>query len=293
MSFLRGCLAILFIVLNMTFFGPIILLAASIAKILPKKAYPYGMRFALQLPVYWMVVNKWILKMNTYGKWEIKGSGDLNLKSWYLVIANHESWTDILVLGGLFSRKIPLLKFFMKKELLWQLPLAGIDAYLLGYPILARHTRNDIRKNPKLKGKDIEATKQACQKFKEFPTTFMNFVEGTRFTEKKRIGQNSPYQYLLKPKAAGTAIVITEMADKLKGIINVTIHYDAEHKSLWNVLCGKINKIYVYYELIPMSDDLTGNYYEDREYRKNFQQWINGIWEEKDKMIHTFKNKNT
>ena len=287
MSFLRGSIALTLMIFNMIFFAIIILPFAAIARITPGKAHYALMSLALRLPVYWMIVNKWILKMNTRGKWDVQGKGPMDPKGWYLVIANHESWIDIPVLGSIFSNKIPLIKFFMKKELLWQLPIAGIDCYLLGYPILARHTRAEIRKNPALKGKDIESTKKACQKFKAFPTTLMNFVEGTRFTTEKHKRQQSPYQHLLKPKAAGTAIVITEMSNKLDGIINTTIHYDAEDNSMWRFLCGRINKIYVRYDVIPITEDLIGNYYEDRTYRKNFQRWLNGVWQEKDKIINS------
>lgn len=290
-SFLRGCITLSLLILNMLVSAIVILIFAGISKLLPGQLYFYAMSFSLKLPVYWMLMNKAILQISTYGKWKVSGNGTFNKKGWYVLIANHESWLDIPVLGSVFSRKIPLIKFFMKKELLWQLPIAGLDCYLLGYPILARHSRAEIRKNPELKNKDIEATKKACQEFKKFPTTFMNFVEGTRFTEAKQQRQNSPYKHLLKPKAAGTAIVLTEMSDKLTGVINATIHYDAEDKGLWKFLCGNVNTIYVHYEVIPVTESLIGNYYKDREYRKNFQQWLNDLWEKKDALIDSLKSK--
>ncbi len=291
MSFLRGCLALLLIILNFIIITVTVLPFAIIAHVLPKKAHRYVITLALKILVFWTIVNQWILKLNTQGKWDIQGKGVLNSKGWYIIISNHTSWIDIPVLGSIFNRKIPLIKFFMKKELLWQLPIAGINCYLLGYPILARHTRTAIRKNPALKRKDIEATKKACQKFKVFPTTFMNFVEGTRFTQEKHQRQQSPYQHLLKPKAAGTATVLTEMSDKLNGIINTTLYYEAKELNFWRFLCGKINKIHIRYEVIPITDSLIGNYYDDRQYRKHFQQWLNCIWQEKDTLIDALKNK--
>lgn len=289
LAFLRGCIATLLITLNLLLSAICIMITALIAKALPGKAGYYAMKVPLELANYWMLGNKLILKFSTFGKWDIQGTNNLNKKGWYILIANHESWIDIPVLGSIFTGKVPLLKFFMKKELLWQLPIAGLDCYLLGYPILARHSRTEIRKNPELKGKDIEATRQACHKFKEHPTTFMNFVEGTRFSKEKHQRQNSPFRHLLKPKAAGVAVVLTEMADKLDGIINTTIHYDAKDNSLWRFLCGKINKIYIRYEIIPITPELIGNYYDDRVYRKNFQQWLNNLWEQKDATIDAFK----
>ncbi len=63
------------------------------------------------------------------------------------------------------------------KKILWSLPIAGWACYFLGYPFIARHSHEEVRKNPQLKTKDIETTRAACAKFKEFPTTVMNFVE--------------------------------------------------------------------------------------------------------------------
>ena len=290
LSFLRGCIATALIAINMLVSSIIILLAAGTARLIPcRRLRHHAMILALKLPQYWMFFNKCILKFSTFGKWDVQGSGKLNPKGWYVLVANHESWIDIPVLGSIFTGKIPILKFFMKKALMWQLPIAGIDCYLLGYPLMARHSREQIRKRPELKGKDVETIKKACEKFKEFPTTFMNFAEGTRFSKEKHDRQNSPYKNLLKPKTGGIAIVVNEMQDKLDGIINVTIHYDAEDKSLWRFMCGRINKIYVRYEVIPVTPELTGNYYEDRQFRSRFQQWLNELWERKDEQIEGFK----
>ena len=56
--------------------------------------------------------------------WDVEGVETLDRSEWYLVLANHQSWVDIAVLQRIFHRKIPFLKFFIKKELLW-LPILG------------------------------------------------------------------------------------------------------------------------------------------------------------------------
>ena len=38
--------------------------------------------------------------------------------TWYMAMSNHQSWADIFVLLVTANHRIPLLKFFMKKELL-------------------------------------------------------------------------------------------------------------------------------------------------------------------------------
>ena len=63
-------------------------------------------------------------------KWEFSGLDNLNRRNWYLVIANHQSWLDIVVLHRLFNRKIPTLKFFIKDQLKW-VPL--LRFFLVGY----------------------------------------------------------------------------------------------------------------------------------------------------------------
>ena len=56
----------------------------------------------------------------------------------------------------------------------------------------------------------------------------MNFLEGTRFTAAKHAKQESPYRYLLKPKAGGIAFVLAAMDGKIEKMVNVTIAYRAE-----------------------------------------------------------------
>ncbi len=249
-----------------------------------------GMAFLLKIPVWWTDLNKIILLMSIHGKIDAQGTGELDPKGWYLMISNHQSWIDILILGNVFNRKIPILKFFMKKELLWTLPLTGLVCYVLGFPFMQRHSRSEIKKRPELRGKDIETTRKACDKFKEFPSTVINFVEGTRFTESKKQRQQSPYQCLLKPKAGGTAIVLNEMRDHLKGIVNVTIRYSNKNLTFWQFLSGDFDNIIVRYDLLPVTDDLAGNYYEDREFRASFQQWLNQLWHQKDAQLQQLEN---
>jgi 1-acyl-sn-glycerol-3-phosphate acyltransferase len=269
----------------------IIFLIALLTWIIPSKKWrQYGQRLLQKTPNLWMGGNRWIMKLHTHRKVEIAGTGALNPKGWYLVISNHRSWVDILMIGSVFNGKLPFLKFFMKKELLWQLPFAGLACYILDFPFLARHTPEQIKKRPELKGKDIESVKQACDKFKKCPSTFINFVEGTRFSEKKRLAQNSPYQYLLKPKIAGIAIVLAELKDYLNGVVNVTVLYETPQQetkpmSFWDFVCGNFHKIIVHYEVLPVTADLIGNYFEDRRYRASLQSWLNQIWERKDQLL--------
>lgn len=283
----RGVLCTLLVVINMLVHGILTFIFGGLAWLLSGGRGPYRpIQWLIELiPTSWAFFNFCCIKLSTLGKLEIHGASNLSRKEWYILISNHQSWIDILVLSGVFALKAPPIKFFMKKELLWQLPIAGVCCYVLGYPFMERHTRADIRKNPALKGKDIETTKQACQKFRKLPTTVINFAEGTRFTQQKHDKQQSPFHHLLKPKAGGTAIVMNELHDCLAGVLNVTINYDADNISFFNLISGNIRKLSVYYEILPIEPSLLGNYYEDRGYRSVIQHWFNRIWERKDALI--------
>lgn len=300
--FLRGTISLVLYIVFTFFIAFLVILSSSISLfivnylliyILPqrwhKKVYRYTMIMLHTVPTLWIDLLRLAMLISTTGKWNIEGNGQLKKRGTYLVISNHRSWVDIVVLSRVFNHKIPLLKFFMKKELLWSLPIAGVASYLLGYPFMARHTTSEIRKNPELKGKDIETAKAACRSFREYPASVINFVEGTRFTKAKREKSGSPFQHLLKPKAAGIAIVANELHDKLDGIVNVTVVYDKEVMSFWDFACGRFKNVIVRYEVLDKADVPLGDYYQDRLYRKRFQSWLNQLWEEKDKLIDQFK----
>src|SRR5690606_35125628 len=128
------------------------------------------------------------------------------------------------------------------------------------FPFMKRYSSDFIKKNPHLKGKDIEITKKACEKFKTMPVSIMNFVEGTRLTPEKHKKRNSPYNNLLSPKAGGVGFVFTTMGQQIKMILNVTIIYPDGPKDFWSFICGRIKSAKVIIEKIPVTDELIGDY---------------------------------
>ncbi len=226
--------------------------------------------------------NQRLIAGNT--RWEVQGIETLERSEWYLVLANHQSWVDIVVLQRIFHRKIPFLKFFIKKELLW-FPVLGQAWWAMDFPFVKRYTKSYLQKKPHLKGKDIEITRKACQKFKKIPVSIMNFVEGTRFTNEKHRRQQSPYSHLLKPKAGGTALVLSSMGEQINRILDVTIVYPDGVTSFWAFICGKIRKIEVSVRSLPVSPELLGDYANDRHFRAELQRWLNNIWAEKNRYL--------
>lgn len=221
-------------------------------------------------------------------QWEVDGVEDLSPRHWYLMLANHQSWIDILVVQIVFSGKVPFPKFFAKSSLRW-LPLVGQVALLLNFPFMSRYSKAQLQARPELKGKDIDITKRACERFKDFPTTVISFVEGTRFSVEKRIQQASPYLNLLRPRAGGVAFTLATLGETLQEILDVTIVYKGSKLSIWNFLTGRVRTIVCKVRRIPIPQELFGDYENDLEFRVRFQQWINDCWEKKDKLISEIK----
>ena len=229
----------------------------------------------------WIAVNSAMIAAFTRTRFSIEQEGTLQRDGHYLVLANHQSWVDILVLQKVFNRRAPFLRFFLKQSLFW-VPVLGLAWWALDFPFMGRYTRKQIAKNPELGRRDIEATRRACEKFREIPVSVMNFVEGTRFTPAKQAGQSSPYRHLLKPKSGGVAFVIDAMGDGLHAILDVTIAYPGGRPSLVDLMADRVPEIRVLVRQHPIPAELAeGNYQEDRAFRARFQQWMNGLWQQK------------
>ncbi len=235
----------------------------------------------------WIGINSWIVSRFFNTRFDVQEDGVLHRDGHYLVLANHQSWVDIIVLQKVFNRRIPLLRFFLKRELFW-VPLLGLAWWALDFPFMGRHTPKQIARRPELAGRDIEATRRACEKFREIPVSIMNFVEGTRFTPAKHAKQGSPYRYLLKPKSGGVAFVLDAMGQGLHAILDITIAYPAGRPSLMDLMADRVPLIQVQVRQRAIPEDLLGgDYKNDRDFRVRFQRWINGLWQEKDQDLAT------
>lgn len=286
----RAVISLLLYVLNTLFWCPLLFAVAFFKFILPFRAWRTVCEKMLNgIAGSWIFCNNLNLKITNRIDWDVSGLDALRDDEWYLVLANHQSWVDILVLQKILHNKIPMLKFFLKKELIW-VPVLGLAWWALDFPFMKRYSREQIRKNPHLKGKDIEITRRACERFRTVPVSIINFVEGTRFTTEKHRTQDSPYHHLLKPKAGGIAFVLAAMGEHLHQILDITIVYPAGPKSFWALLCGKIEKVKVRINQLPLKKELLGDYLEDREFRERYHDWLNTLWYEKDRHIEVLRH---
>lgn len=278
-----GAVSFLMYILNTLFWAvPIMLLA--VLKLPPIHRWRKWVTILLdQCASAWITVNNVTTRLFTRIRWDVKGLENLSVKDWYLVVANHQSWVDILVLQKIFNRKIPFLKFFLKKELMY-VPVIGACWWALDFPFMKRYSAQFLAKHPHLKGKDIETTRQACEKFRFKPVSVMNFLEGTRFTQFKHDKQASPFHYLLKPKAGGIGFVLNAMGEHLHKLLDVTIYYPKGSPSFWDYICGKVHDIKVRVRVLPIDKQLIGDY-DDAVFRAQFQQWVNQLWLDKDHQL--------
>jgi len=227
----------------------------------------------------------WLLHLNPHLQWDIEGLEGLNKKNWYLLICNHHSWADIVVLCVLFRKHIPMNKYFLKQQLAW-VPFIGLACWALDMPFMRRYSRSYLIRHPERRGKDVETTRRSCEKFRAHPTTIVNFVEGSRFTEAKKHETRSPYDNLLPPKAAGIAMALNVLGSQFDKLLNVTLCYPENNtKPFYDMLSGRLTRIVVRINLVPIGEELHGDYVNDKNFKRGFQRWLNGLWEEKDRQL--------
>lgn len=232
----------------------------------------------------WLAVNSGMFGAFTRTRWTVEGIEGLQPTENFLVVCNHQSWVDIPALQKVFNRRIPFMRFFLKSELIW-VPLLGPAWWALDFPFMKRHSRQQLEARPELRGKDREATRRACEKFRQVPVAIMNFTEGTRFTQAKHDAQKSPYHHLLRPKAGGVAFVIDAMGDAIRDILDVTIVYPDGPSTTMDMIAGRIREVRIHARRLPIPAQMRGDYDADPAFRERFQAWINQLWTEKDARI--------
>jgi len=203
-------------------------------------------------------------------------------ENWYLVVSNHQTWTDIVLLQSHLYGTIPPLKFFTKEALIW-VPGIGVAMKVLGFPYVKRVTKDQIKANPKLRGADRENTIAACNEFKNHPTSVLNFIEGTRRTAEKQARQKSEFSHLLRPKIGGLDYVLEGMDEYLDCLLDVTIVYPDGVPTFWQYLQGHCPRVVFEVRRHELPAEIRDTDASQR--RSALAQWVKGIWTAKDARI--------
>jgi len=284
--FARGAIATSLLVLNTLFWC-----AALFAFSLVKLVLPFAPVRARIDPILNAIATRWVacnsgwMRLTQRTAWDIEGADELHYEGWYLVNCNHQSWVDIFVLQHVLNRRIPMLKFFLKHQLIY-VPVIGLAWWALDFPFMRRHSKAALRKKPELRLQDRQTTQRACEKFALVPTSVMNFAEGTRFTPDKHRLQGSPYRHLLKPKAGALALALNAMGEKFHSLIDVTVVYPNGAPTFWQFACGNTSRIVVRVQQRPIPAAFcVGDYAADPAFRGTFHRWLADLWDEKDRQI--------
>jgi 1-acyl-sn-glycerol-3-phosphate acyltransferase len=283
-SLIKGCIASLVL-----FFNTLVCFSAMIPFALIKLLLPFTpvrkvVDFILNkfIAETWIGINSLWMKGVQGKPWQIRGMENFSTQGWYLVCANHQSWVDILVLQRVFNRRIPLLKFFLKYELIY-VPIMGLAWWALDFPFMRR-------KGGKSLAKDIETARKSCEKFRIIPTSVISFAEGTRFTQAKHDQQRAPYQHLLKPKTGGLAMALETMGEQFDALVDVTIVYPGGVPTFVDLLCGRVADVIVEVKQVKIPAELANSDNATKpEYRPQLQGWINELWGQKDQRIAQLK----
>lgn len=284
---LLGLIAITLLLANTVVLGPLLIAVSLVRFLIPAAGWQQLCTLiAIRIAELWIAINSGWMKLTQKMQWDVEGIANLDKQHWYLVTSNHQSWADIIILQHLLNRKIPMLKFFLKQQLIW-VPLIGLCWWALDFPFMKRYSPEYLQKHPEKRGKDFESTRRACEKFKHTPVTIFNFLEGTRFTAAKHQRQQSPYRNLLKPKAGGIGFVMGAMGDSLNSLLDITISYpNNKRPSFWDFISGRVNHVIVRIQQKDIPSHFLGkNYFEDEEFKEEFQGWVSSLWEQKDDQL--------
>jgi 1-acyl-sn-glycerol-3-phosphate acyltransferase len=277
---LRGIITALLLGLNTLLVAASLVLPALVKLLLPVEAVRRVCdRILNGLASGWVAFNGvWIGAVRPV-VWDVSGLDGLHARGWYLVSSNHQSWVDILVLQRVFHGRIPFLKFFLKRELIW-VPVIGLAWWALDFPFMKRGRGTGARHS------DLQTTREACEKFRRIPTSVINFVEGTRFSPAKQTQQRSPYRHLLKPRAGGMGIALATMGEQFEALLDATIVYPHRTPRFWDLLCGRVDSVIVRVVQRPIPPEVLGSDPGiDAEYRRRIGDWLAEQWSEKDRQI--------
>ncbi|MFZ5520746.1 MAG: acyltransferase [Pseudomonadota bacterium] len=278
-ALIKGCVSAILLTLNTLVCFSALLPVALLKLLLPIKPVRAVLDLLLNgICAVWIGGNNRWMALAGRTRWDVTGVEGLKPRGWYLVSSNHQSWVDILVLQKVFNLRIPLLKFFLKKELIY-VPIMGFCWWALDFPFMRRKGGASL-------AKDMEATRKACERFKVIPTSVLSFLEGTRFTQAKHDQQRSPYTHLLKPKIGGIAMALATMGEKFDALVDVTIVYPKGVPDFWDLMCGRLREVVVRVDKLAIPAALRqGDELVDAAYRSTLQDWITQMWQDKDRRI--------
>ena len=288
---LRGIATIILLLLNLLLWGTAVMLLGIVKFAVHMTAPRSRLRTRViralgGLAERWVAGNDRIFERMLPTRWDVEGPfAGIKPDGRYLIISNHVSWVDIFVISRVFHGRAAFIRFFLKQQLIW-FPIVGQAAWALEFPFMRRYSAEYLQRHPEKRGRDLETTRRACQRYRHIPVAMLTFLEGTRFSEEKRADQESPYQYLLRPRVGAIAFVLASLGDQLDGVFDVTLAYPGRDVTFWQFVCGCVPTIVVRVRRLDVpSEFFAPEITEPGPARDQFKTWIDSIWREKDALL--------
>ena len=286
----RGLITIALMCVNLAFWGTLVLVVAPIKFLLPKSALRRRVILLLaRFGAGFVAGNNAICDLMLPTVWDVSGIEVPRPEGHYLIVSNHVSWVDIIALFRVFHGRMAFLRFFLKNQLVW-FPILGQACQALEFPFMKRYTPEYLAKHPEKRGRDLETTRRACQRYRTIPVAILNFVEGTRFTLEKHANQASPYRHLLRPRIGGISFVLASLGDQLDGFFDVTLAYPGGDVEMWDFVTGRVPRIVIRARSVEIPPAFFSSAVtEPGPVRDALKEWIDGMWREKDELLETMK----
>ncbi len=233
----------------------------------------------------WVSGNRWMIRALALTRVRVEWPEQtLSRDSWYLLVSNHQSWADILILQTTLRDTVPMIKFFTKRQLVF-LPLAGLAMKLLGFPYVRRAGQRRGSSARARAERDKQDTLAACAVFRNHPTAVLSFLEGTRFTHAKHQAQRGRFQHLLNPKVGGIGYVLQGLREELRQLVDVTIYYPEGPPSFLEFLQGRCPSVQVSIKVIELDAGLwtAGG----DVHRHHLAAFAESLWQQKDARLAT------
>jgi 1-acyl-sn-glycerol-3-phosphate acyltransferase len=282
----RKAVSFLLLALNTAVCATVLLSLAIVKLVVPAKAVRQRIDPLLNAVARWWIVGNEIwIGLAQRVEWSVRGAEGLRRDEWYLVESNHQSWVDIFVLQKVLSPRIPMLKFFLKRELIW-VPLIGLAWWALDFPFMRRYSSEYLAAHPEKRGEDLARIRKSCERFSLVPTAVMNFLEGTRFPSSRHATEESPFCHLLRPRAGGIALALNAMGERFHSLLDVTLFSPGGAPGFGDLLGGRLREVVVVIRELDLPTDLLGgDYASDPAYRSRAQSWVYDLWNDKDRLL--------
>lgn len=268
---LRAVTCLAGIALNLIFWGLLLLLLLP-AKAVPRTR-PWFRRVSNRIYRAAVRVDNVLLRRISGASWNVEEL-TLDCSRPHIVLSNHRSWADILILQSIVATRGPIVKFLCKRELVY-VPIFGLIILAFDFPVLRRRSRggNDPAHR---RDDDRRRVTAASAALLDSPAAILSFAEGTRFTEAKREALGGPYEHLLPPRAGGLAAMIEALAPAGGMIVDLTLAYPRV-VSFWEFLGGAAGPVNVKQETIPIADVPPGC----------AREWLNDRWRRKNALLQS------